>query len=280
MNISKYSPCKKIHFLFKTFIITAILSICFLIVAGCSLENSGANINVKFIGEHVNCDCPTKVKEGEEINLNLDIEYDRNPNTSWKNIPDPQKNPSLYPEGELTYPITEYELLIENIHVYINGQDCRDAFTWKYQNNKINTLNIKKEYVNNDIEIKAIGTPRTATLTLYGMEVEDELRRQLDAGTLKFEFKTPYQNSGMQLIRTLSNGLAFPIYEDDDIDVTITSTDTKGLPKNLWFRNCSRYTNINEDFYREYSNDGNTVHFYIPHYVVRDHSSIRVKEDE
>lgn len=281
--------------LFKTVILICVLALVLfgIAIVGCTQQSTIAitdkdnlptekdanNINVEFEGEHVACDVPQSIKKGSEINLCLNIEYFRDPNTTWKNIPDPQKNPSLYPEGELTVPITEYEVVMDNIHVYIGGKEYNDSYTWMYQRNNINTLKIKKEYVVNDIKIQVVGTPRTATLTLYGIEFDDDFAAQIKDGTVKATFKTPYQNYGTVPIRTFSNGELYCVFEDDDVDVTFTTADPNGLPKNLWFRNCSRNTTIGEDFFREYSDDGKTCHIYVPHYLVRDHSSLRNLED-
>ena len=275
------------------FLCLGILAICMIALFGCKSQTTNETIaktnlppekdsnslNVEFSGEHVTADVPQTVQKGNDLTLSLDIEYFRDPNTTWKNIPDPQKTPSLYPEGELTVPITEYEVLMDNIHVYIGGKEYNDSYTWMYQRNNINTLKIKKEYVVNDIKIQVVGTPRTATLTLYGIEFDDDFAAQIKNGTVKATFKTAYQNYGTVPIRTFSNGELNCVFEDDDIDVTFTTTDPNGLPKNLWFRNCSRNTTLGEDFFREYSDNGKTCHIYVPHYLVRDHSSIRNLED-
>ena len=102
-----------------------------------------------------------------------------------------------------------------------------------YQRNNINTLKIKKEYVVNDIKIQVVGTPRTATLTLYAIEFDDDFATQIKNGTVKATYKTQYQNYGRVPIRTFSNGELNCVFEDDDIDVTFTTTDPDGLPKNL-----------------------------------------------
>lgn len=294
MNVVNYCKYRKTKHSMKKILglIVLLCTLCFLI-AGCAPNNISSdidknklpeekdsnNINIEFVGEHVKADVAQTVNKGTELSFTLDIEYNKDPNATWKHVPDPQNNPSLYPEGELTTPITEYEVLLDNIHVYIGGKEYRDAFTWMYQSNCKNTLKIKKEYVINDIKIQVEGTPRQATLTLYGIEFDDDFAAAIKSGTVKATFKNAYQNSGTVLIRTFSNGNLFPVFEDDDIDVTFTTTDPNGLPKNLWFRNCSRNTTLGEDFFREYSNDGKTCHIYVPHYVVRDHSSIRDKED-
>lgn len=278
---------------FKHLFIFGFLLLCLFCVVGCNAqtnnetidganlppEKEGNSINVEFVGEHVKADVPQTVNKGNDLCINLDIEYDRDPNVNWKHIPDPQKTPSLYPEGELTTPITEYEVLLDNIHVFIGGKEYNDAFNWLYQTNNKNTLTIKKEYVVNDIKIQVVGAPRTATLTLYGIEFDNDFASLIKSGIVKASFKTPYQDNGTVLIRTFSNGDLYPVFEDDDIDVTFTTSDPNGLPKNLWFRNCSRNTTLGEDFYREYSEDGKTCHIYVPHYIVRDHCSIRDLED-
>lgn len=243
-------------------------------------SKEGNSINVQFDGEHCTSDVSSSAKKNEDLQMHLNIEYFRDPNTNWKHNPDPD-GANLYPEGELTVPIVEYELNYENIHVYIGGKEYIDSYTFEYQNNERNTLTIKKDYTVNDIKIVAKATPRKSTLTLYGIEFKDELAELFEDGGIHVSFKTPYQNQGKKLIRTLSNGAAFPVFEDDDIEVTfsITNSADTELLKDFWFRTNARYCEDGVNFYREFSQDGKTLKFYVPHYVVNDHCEILLKKE-
>ena len=89
-------------------------------------------------------------------------------------------------------------------------------------------------------------------------------------------FASKYQNK-MYPIKTL-NEEGYPVLEDDNIDVTfkVISGDTP-LPNNIWYRTNARYTLLGEDFNREYSADMLTCRITVPHYIVRDHGSFKVK---
>ena len=244
-----------------------------MLLSGCDFAKK---VSLKFSGEHVSCDAPAQISTDKDLELNLTIDYISDDNATWEHVPDPQNTNSAYPEGKLTTPVEEYELLIQNIKVYVDGVECKDAFTWSYQNNIFNTLKVKKEYLTGDVSIVCNATPHTSTLTLYGYEIVDEILDAYNNGTLNIEFKKAYQNAGMQYIRTLSNGKAFPVFEDDSIDVTFTSTTGMDL-SDLWFRTNSRFTEEGVEFTREFSNNNSTVTFHVPNYVVRDHGSFKIK---
>ena len=255
--------------------ITAMLLACCLVLlaTGCDF---GKKVSLQFSGEHVSCDAPAQVSTDKDLELHLTIDYISDDNATWENVPDPQNANSAYPEGKLTTPVEEYELLIQNIHVFVDGKEYSDAFTWSYQNNIKNTLTIKMEYLTGDVSVVCNATPHSATISLYGYEIEDDILEAYNNGTLKVEFKKAYQNAGMQYIRTLSNGKAFPVFEDDTIDVTFTSTTGMDL-SDLWFRTNSRFTEEGVEFTREFSNNNSTVTFHVPNYVVRDHGSFKIK---
>lgn len=254
------------------------LSLLPLLILPVACNNSNSNLptrkdgntcNLTFNGEHVVCDYPKVVMMDNELNLNLNIEYSLWRNATWK------IEPTYATEGELNIPPIEYILKMEDIVVKIGGKEYPDSFTFFYKNNEDNVLTIKKEYVVNDIDISLKAKPREATLSLYGLELDDEMIELVDKGEVELDFVNVYQRV-RKPIRTLSQ-YGYPIYEDDDIDLLFTSKTNNPLPDNLWLRSNARFTVMGIDFSREYSPDKKSCKFYVPRYIIRDHCSIRNK---
>lgn len=241
--------------------------------------------NITFTGTNVTpIEMPTEVKKNREISFSLDIPYISDPNATWS------EKPSKESDGKLTPPNKEYYVYTDDIHVYIGGEEFKDSFTFYYMNNANNLLTIKREYVVNDIEIKVEAKePRNYEeypLCLYGSVFLPSLDERIDYnGTdlnrdIEVSFAKPYQNVRSP-IRTLNGQLAYPVYQHDDIDLTLKIKDgfTTTLPTNIWHRRNSRYTELGLEFTREYSPDGRTCYIHIPKFTIDDHCAFTNLEE-
>ncbi|MCQ2801637.1 MAG: hypothetical protein MJ222_03195 [Bacilli bacterium] len=168
-----------------------------------------------------------------------------------------------------------YELLIDNINVSINGIQNDDCWSFLYQTNVKNIFTINKNFINGDLSINAFATYRTSTPSEYGYIFDDEITNICDC-----RFSDDRQP---KFIPTLDQ-VAYPVMEDDPIEVIITlkdgilyEGDAKRIMDNIWFRTNARYTLLGEDFFKTYSNDFRECRIRVPHYIIRDHGSFKVK---
>lgn len=166
-----------------------------------------------------------------------------------------------------------YELLIENIHVSIDGKENNECWSFLYQTNEKNLFTINKEYITGDISINARATYRTSTPSEYGYLFDEKITQICDCRFM--------DNRQPKFIPTLDQ-VAYPVMEDDAIEVIMTLKDglsyegkNKEIMDNIWFRTNARYAKIEEDFSKFYSSDHRECHINVPHYIIRDHGSFQ-----
>ncbi|MCQ2792479.1 MAG: hypothetical protein MJ208_03035 [Bacilli bacterium] len=235
----------------------------------------GDTCSVTFIGnEGVTCECPTSVPIDQELNLHFDIKYiDCPDDTVWA------EKPTIGDDGTLETPNIEYVVNVGDIEIYIGGKKYDNSFIYYAETSGNNTLTIKHEYVVNDIEIHVNARARPR-LFMFGFNFGESIEsRRIKTGSeyrdsqdIEVNFKTNYQNK-IYPIHTLTGGKGFPVFEDDDVDITLKAISNDPLPNNIWLRINSRYAMKEIDFTCEYIND-KTCNFHIPHFIVRDHGTI------
>lgn len=250
-------------------------------------RKSGQFCNVTFTSEVVTCDCPTYAPMDRDFEIRLNIPYYTYAGANWDIVPTADK------EGVLTSPNVEYTVTVDDIHIYIAGEEYPDAFTYFQQSNGENILTIRKEYMVNDVVIDVTARPRKY-LYLFGYELGEELdNRRVDnpkstTKDLNVDFGRTYQNTKYP-IKTLSGQPAYPVFEHDAIDVTFTlipkGDEQLPLPDDLRYRCNARYTLEGTDYTREYSepyfctttgkNGYRKCTFHVPYMIVNDHGSFR-----
>lgn len=223
-----------------------------------------------------------ELKQGSTINapinqdlvLNLESEYYHNLETDWI------AEPTTLTEGELKDPNIKYMVDISDIQVLINGEINNDAFLFHPHIKNKSTLTLKKEFIQDNVEIKINSHTygEGMGLCLFGCELDDNLKARRENGEIIFTFTSKYQNIWVP-IKTL-NQKAFPIFEDDAMQVKLTVNQQKSnkpLPDDLWFRTNARFAEIDEEFTRVYENNNMTCTITVPHYIIKDHCAIRSK---
>lgn len=242
--------------------------------------NNNSEVNVTFKGEHVSCTEVPKGKKGEDLVLNLNLEYFKDPETEWKRLPSKEKQPQ--DDGELYNPCVEYELSVDDIHVTIGEKEEPDSFTYEGSLNGTGILTIRKDYIKNkDINIICNGRPRTSHIPLVGCQIGNLIKRtkfnteiQPEDATLEVTFKSKYQNT-YNFIFTLDE-YGFTVWEDDDVDIhfeVINNGDP--LPEDIWFRTNARWGKEGVEFTRNLSADRMTCDFHVPYFYTRDHIVFR-----
>lgn len=267
-------------------------------------RKEGSFVNVTFLGHDVSCEYPTFAPMDRDLDLKLDVRFIDHEDAIW------EFEPTAESEGSLDKPIQEYYIDISDIKVLIGGKEYPDAWYFYYRNNDDNMLHIKKEYVVNDISIEVTARP-FGDLYLYGIVIGDEMWNRWvgreETGEkythdLQIDLQTFYQSKPYP-IKTLTGQVTFPVFEHDNIDITLKVKDPEWveeggvwvkkeyppLPDDIRFRCNSRYTYMGLDYTREYSNKYTyinpetdekiigyqTCHLTVPHYIVTDHVSFR-----
>lgn len=212
---------------------------------------------------------------GQNLKLHLQGEYYHNIDTTWKTVPTKDS------EGELNDPNQEYIIESSNIQVLVDGESRDDAFLFAQNTRNKTTLTLKKEFVKENVEIKIDPQPYKIDmgLCLFGCELNTGIKDRYEKGEIKISFESAYQNT-MYPIKSLG-GLAFPVIEDDTMVITLKvdrEKSNKPLPKNIWYRTNARYAEINKEFTRKYKDNNYECTISVPHYVMKDHCEIRVKE--
>lgn len=166
-----------------------------------------------------------------------------------------------------------YELLVDNIIVTINGNRNDECWSFLYQTNEKNVFTIDKTMINGEIIINAKATYRTSTPSEYGYIFDERITNICDC---RFS-----DDREQKFIPTLDQ-VAYPVMEDDEIEVIFKLKDdeayegeNKLIMDNIWFRTNARYAKLDEDFFRSYSDDHRECHIKVPHYVIRDHGSFQ-----
>lgn len=282
----------------KKFIYLLITPVLFT-VASCGHKDlpprkEGSTVNVTFVGHDVTCECPTSAPMDRDLELKLDIPFIDHEDAVW------EFEPTAESEGSLDKPIEEYCINISDIKILIGGKEYPDAWCFYYRHNDDNLLHIKKEYVVNDISIEVTARP-FGDLFLYGIVIGDEMwdrwigrieRGEKYPHDLQIDLQTFYQSKPYP-IKTLTGQVTFPVFEHDNIDITLEVIDKEHppLPDDIRFRCNARYAYMGLDYTREYSNQYTykpdpddqdtwvtgyqTCHLTVPHYVVTDHVSFR-----
>lgn len=213
--------------------------------------------SVSFAGEqkdtHLVMVGNSKAKRGEDYKLKFNIDYN-------------------------------YELNLDNIHVYINGKERRDAWTFRYQTNVKNELTIKKECIHGDIKVKANAIAKTTTRFLFGIETDAYVNTNLDVKVYTGDEKKEVTKIP---IAQLSGTEAYPVYEDDCVEAVFTlKAGIEGtISDRLWFRTNARYAKVKTDndpdydFEKIVSKDKKTVKFIVPHFIIRDCCDFRERPE-
>ena len=260
---------------------------------------TGSQCAVRFIGDHVKLKNPVYYTNmHEDLKLDLSVDYIKDIDTVWSigekkenRIPTESEIKDIDPAYYLSEPIKEYVLNQDNIKVYINDCLYENSFELYYTNNDNCQLVIKAPYVVNDITIKCVAIPRNylylkcallTALSMYTHVGNPDKYKSEEVEPVHIKFKTKYQNT-FGLIPLLGN-YAYGVIEDDDIDLTISlnenQSELNSLPSNVVIKKNSRWIFPGEFYSREITYKGGTTkvikyHFYIPHYFVDDHVSIR-----
>ena len=208
------------------------------------------------------------VPKNKDFVMHLALDYTHDVNATW------EKEPTDFDEGKLTVPNMEYVLPIENIKVSVKGRQCDNAFTYQSDVRNLKILTIKKKYLQGKVEVN-LTTQEIDRLNLFGYDLGEGLKNRDD---LTVTFDSQYQKETKRIKTTHLN--AYPVFEDDNIDVTFEITDKSHppLPDNLWLRTNGRYALFDVDFTREYSDDKRKCRIKIPHFIVKDHGTFRNKE--
>lgn len=251
------------------------------------------------LDEHVSVlgGAPSTAPMDKDFAFSLSIPYYHNRMTDWKD----GRKPTKTDIGELDDPNVEYAVALDKIHVYIGGEDRKEyegSYQFFYVDNTTNEFVIKAKYMVNDVKIVIETQEREQDLALYGLEFSETLDKRIDYTDhdeneaelkindnkdIEIEFTSKYQNV-REPIMILNHGetKAFPIFEHDEVEVTLTvpkEKQIKGkneLPDDIVIRTGAHYATLDVDFTREYTKDKFQCVITIPTYVVRDHVAIAV----
>ncbi|MCQ2794217.1 MAG: hypothetical protein MJ207_02510 [Bacilli bacterium] len=279
-----------------------IVSQAFVFVACAKSENlpprkDGNVCNITWdLGEHVTVlgGAPTTAPMDKDFTFSIRVPYYHKRMTDWKVDEDSGEpiKPTPTTIGELDDPNMEYAIALDKIHVYIGGEDRKEyegSYQFLYVDNTTNEFVINGKYMVNDVKIVIETEEREQPLALYGLEFSETLDKRIDytdheeegivpkTGDIKVEFRSKYQDI-REPIMILNHGQrAFPIFEHDEIEVTLTvptQTPGKELPEDIVVRTGAHYATLDVDFTREYTTDRFQCVITIPTYVVRDHVTI------
>lgn len=234
---------------------------------------------------------PTTAPMDKDFSFSLSVPYYHNRMTDWAE----GKKPTKTDIGELVDQNVEYAVALDKIHVYIGGEDRKEyegSYQFFYVDNTTNEFVINAKYMVNDVKIVIEAEKREQPLALYGLEFSETLDKRINyqghedpdilepTGDIEVEFTSKYQNVREPIMILNHGAKAFPIFEHDEVEVTLTVTNPipgeSELPDDIVIRTGAHYATLDVDFTREYTNDKFQCVITIPKYVVRDHVSIAV----
>ncbi|MCQ2794957.1 MAG: hypothetical protein MJ214_01945 [Bacilli bacterium] len=236
-------------------------------------RKDGNTCNITLVSNYdkITLDCPEVVPMDKDLEIHLNIPYCDCPNdTTWKEEPTADK------EGVLKTPNLEYIVNIGDINIFIGGEEFNESFIYYGETKGNGLLTISHEYVINDIEIR-IDAKARERLFLFGLDFGPSIEERRikgdttnEGGDIEVKFEANYQNKKYP-IQTLTGGEAFPVFEDDDVEITFNSL--RPLPDKIWLRYNSRYAIEGLQFTCKYESNTKCI-FKIPHYVINDHLSV------
>lgn len=151
-----------------------------------------------------------------------------------------------------------YELNLKDINVYVNNKLNNDCWTFLYQTNIKNEFIINGSAVTGSITIEANAKWRESHGEMYGCACDVPNTEITFSPSREKMYIPDWQR------------MAYPVFEDDEVKMTIYSTNDQPLPENIGMWMNGRFVKHGDELFMTYSSDKKTCETYIPRYIVRD----------